>query len=146
MPALEYKYKTAPTMMNEPLSTIMTTDLITVGPDDNLYTCRKILLRKRFHHLPVVDGENLAGLISTYDLFKQEHCPRDFDKILVRDIMTTRLATLEPHQKIGIAAEIFLEHLFQAVPIVTNGKKLVGIVTSYDVMRYEFFKAYPRHY
>ena len=59
--------------------------------------------------------------------------------------MTTKLATLEPSDKVGSAAEIFLEHLFHAVPIVKDGE-LVGIITSFDVMKYEFRKAYPDHF
>ncbi len=131
--------------MNEPLSSIMTTDLITVGPDANLMEVRQILLRKRIHHVPVVDGRQLVGLITTYDLFKLPYSREQYEKIRVRDVMTQKLATLEPSDKVGSAAEIFLEHLFHAVPIVENGN-LVGIVTTFDVMKYEFAKAYPLHF
>ena len=56
--------------------------------------------------------------------------------------MSTRIATLEPSSKIGTAAEVFLENLFHALPIVDDGK-LVGIITSFDVLKYSFQKAYP---
>ena len=59
--------------------------------------------------------------------------------------MTKKIATLTPSDKIGSAAELFLEHLFHAVPIVENGE-LVGIITSFDVMKYEFQKAYPSQF
>ncbi|HLF64982.1 MAG TPA: CBS domain-containing protein [Saprospiraceae bacterium] len=132
-------------MMNEPLSSIMTTKLLTAGPNDSLNVVRQILLKHRIHHVPVVEDKKLVGLVTTYDLFKLSFHPDETDNIKVREIMTRKLATLEPHDKIGSAAEIFLEHLFHAVPIVKNGE-LVGIVTSFDVMKYEFKKAYPRHF
>jgi len=56
--------------------------------------------------------------------------------------MTKHVATLEPEDKVGSAAELFLENLFHAVPIVKDGV-LQGIVTSFDVIKYEFHKEYP---
>lgn len=133
-------------MMNEPISSIMTTSLFTVSPQDTLAQVREILTRHRIHHVPVVDENNtLVGLVTTYDLFKLSYHPDELNSIKVGDIMTKRLATLEPNDKVGAAAEVFLEHLFHAIPIVKNGQ-LVGIVTSFDVMKYEFKKAYPNHF
>ncbi|MDX1476806.1 MAG: CBS domain-containing protein [Saprospiraceae bacterium] len=132
-------------MMNEPLSSIMTTDLVTVHPKDKLSKVRDIFLNTRIHHLPVVDDAgDLVGLLTTYDLFRLERTLDEYHAIPVDHVMTRRLAKLEPHQKIGVAAEIFLENLFHAVPIV-EGNKLVGIVTTFDVLKYEFDKAYPAH-
>ena len=44
---------------------------------------------------------------------------------------------------LGVGAEVLMEHLFHAVPIVNEHKELVGIVTTYDVLRYEYGKEYP---
>jgi acetoin utilization protein AcuB len=131
-------------MMNEPLSSIMTTNLLTMNPDDPLSKAKEILFSKRIHLLPVVAEEDrLVGVITTYDLCKfcDTHCK--LDEIKVSDVMTTHIATLEPNEKIGAAAEVLLEHLFHAVPIVLNGK-LLGIVSSFDILKYEFNKEYPR--
>ena len=129
--------------MNEPLSSIMSTDLITIHPEAVLTEVRRLFMKSRIHHLPVVVNDNeLVGLLTTYDLFKSNVTQDDFDRVKVKEVMTTSLATLEPHDKIGVAAEIFLENLFHAVPVVT-GNRLVGIVTSFDVLKYEFQKAYP---
>ena len=129
-------------MMNEPLSGIMSTDLVTVSPNDSLAKVRQIFLTARIHHLPVVDDGILAGIVTSYDLFKLDRPLTEYHMIPVSSVMTRRLATLEPHQKIGVAAELFLENLFHAVPIVKDNK-LVGLVTSFDVLKYEFRKAYP---
>lgn len=128
-------------MMNEPLSSIMTKDLVTLGPKDTLEKADNLLRSKRIHHLPIVEGNKLVGLLTTYDLYKDEHAKSDYADILIEKVMTTKLATLEPSDKIGTAAEIFLAHLFHAVPIVDNGA-LVGIVTTHDVLKYCFRKEY----
>lgn len=129
-------------MMNEPLSSIMTRQVITAGPDDKLSVARDIFRKNRVHHLPIVHGTKLIGILTTYDIFKMIDSKEDYDKILIKDVMTTHVATLEPEDKVGSAAELFLENLFHAVPIVKDGE-LKGIVTSFDVIKYEFHKEYP---
>lgn len=129
-------------MMNEPVSLIMSTQLVTIGPDESLDRVKDLFRAKRIHHLPVVDGTRLVGLITTSDLFWLNRPFSDYTEIKVKEVMTTKLATIEANSKIGTAAEIFLEHLFHAIPIVDDGD-LVGIVTTFDVLQYEFSKEYP---
>ena len=38
-----------------------------------------------------------------------------------------------------------MEHLFHAVPVVNENKELVGIVTTTDILRYEYRKEYPEN-
>ena len=129
-------------MMNEKLSTILSGKLETIGPNDTLGKVRDILKTYRVHHIPVVEDEKLVGLVTTYDLFLQEKSAADYSSILVKDIMTTKLAVLGPNDKVGSAAELFLEHMFQAVPVIDDTRKLLGIVTMFDIVRYEFDKEY----
>lgn len=130
-------------MMNEPIRSIMTTDLVTLTPDNTLGEARDILMQRHIHHLPIVEGKKLVGLISSYDLFKLGHSASEYAGLKIEGFMTRRLATLEPDQKVGAAAELLMEHLFHAVPIVDEHHNLVGIVTTYDLLRYEFRKEYP---
>ena len=129
-------------MMNEPLSSIMTRDVITAQANDPVKVAREVFMQNKVHHLPVVEGKKLIGILTIYDLFKRIHHIDDFDRLLIRDLMTTHIATLEPEDKVGAAAEVLLAKLFHAVPITKNGD-LVGIVTSFDVIKYEFHKEYP---
>lgn len=128
--------------MNEPLALIMTKHMITARPTDTLRTARDIFMQHKVHHLPIVDGTKLVGILTTYDLFKLIEKSADYDTVIIGDVMTKHVATLEPEDKIGSAAELFLENLFHAVPVVKNGE-LKGIVTSFDIIKYEFHKEYP---
>lgn len=129
-------------MMNEPLSSIMIKDLITVTPDDKLSTVKNLFRNKRIHHIPVIENGQIVGLLTTADLLWLNKSFEEYDSIQVKDIMTRKLATLTPNDKIGSAAELFLLNRFHAVPVVENGK-LVGIVTSFDILKYGFKKEYP---
>ena len=52
------------------------------------------------------------GILTTYDLFKLGVGREECSNILVKDAMTTRVATLHPTDKIGSAAEVFLKTCF----------------------------------
>ena len=132
-------------MMNEPLRTIMTSDVITLRSDNTLGDVREILLKKRIHHVPIVDDEVLVGLVTSWDIFKLGLEVEDYQKMKVSQVMTRRLATLEPDDHIGAAAEVLMEHLFHAIPIVDAKNRLQGIVTSYDLLRYQYRKEYPEN-
>ncbi|MGB5032554.1 MAG: CBS domain-containing protein [Saprospiraceae bacterium] len=121
----------------------MTRELITVNQDDSLQKVKDILINNRIHHVPVVDGKKLVGLVTTYDLFKLNVEHKDYPNTRVGNVMTKRIATVESNFHIGTAAEVFMEHLFHAIPVVDNGE-LVGIVTSFDILKYEYHKEYPR--
>ncbi|MBK7224426.1 MAG: CBS domain-containing protein [Saprospiraceae bacterium] len=129
-------------MMNENVGSIMTTNLITVGPSDTLQTVKDILISRRIHHVPVVEEGKMVGLVSIDDLFKLNINHSDYGNTLVSTVMTKKLAKVESTDKIGTAAEVFMEHLFHALPVVDDGK-LVGIVTSFDLLKYEYNKEYP---
>jgi acetoin utilization protein AcuB len=132
-------------MMNEPISKIMTREVVTVKPGDDLNVVKNILFTKRIHHLPVVDGKKMVGIITSFDLVKLGKAHDDYGDIKVETVMTQHVATLGPDEKIGAAAEVFLENLFHGLPIVDERGELVGIVTTHDILKYEFLREYPNH-
>jgi len=51
-----------------PLKDVMRTEVITVGPQTMLKAAAKIMATKWIRHLPVMDGDKVAGIISQRDL------------------------------------------------------------------------------
>jgi CBS domain-containing protein len=122
----------------------MTRELITVSPEDHLEKVKDIFSEKQIHHMPVVENDELVGLVTTSDLLWLNEDFDSYKYIKVARIMTKKLAVLEPADKIGTAAQVFLRNWFHALPIVKPGTKtLVGIVTSFDILYYSFQKEYP---
>ncbi len=130
-------------MMNEPLRLIMTKDIVSVTPDTPLGKVRELLLKKGIHHVPVLEDKKLVGLITTWDMFKLGKSADDYADMKAYELMTTHLATLSPDDHIGAAAEVFEEHLFQAIPVVNDNKELVGLITTHDLLDYQYTKEYP---
>jgi CBS domain-containing protein len=50
------------------------------------------------------------------------------------ELMITKLAKLEPDDRINVAIEVFCKNMFHALPVVENGE-LVGIVTPFDILK-----------
>jgi predicted transcriptional regulator len=132
-------------MMNERLHSLMETDVYTLQHSDSLEEARNILLKKGIHHVPILNGKKLVGMITTWDLFKLGSSAEDYGKMKCSDIMTTKLATLDPMDHTGAAAEVFLEHLFQVIPIINDNKEFLGIITTFDIVDYEYKKEYPEN-
>ncbi len=127
-----------------PVSTIMTTDLITVSPNDPITTVKTIFDKNRIHHIPVIDQGKLVGIISKTDLLYflrgVSSIYQDFlnnvnmQQHKVSDLMTKGIAKVGPNDKISVVVEVFKENLFHAVPVVEE-ERLVGIVTTFDLIK-----------
>lgn len=130
-------------MMNESIATVMTKNVISISSSETLDSVKDILYKKRIHHLPVVDNDKLVGIITSFDLVKVDSA--DYDKVKVESIMTKKLAYLRAEDKIGTAAEVFLENRFHGIPIVNADHNLVGIITTHDILMHLFDKEYPNH-
>jgi CBS domain-containing protein len=53
-----------------PVWQIMTSDVVTVSPEDMVHRCMEIMTERRIRHLPVVEKGKLIGIISIGDLVK----------------------------------------------------------------------------
>ncbi|WP_344938739.1 CBS domain-containing protein [Sphaerisporangium flaviroseum] len=57
-------------VLDEPVSSIMTTSVRTCGPDADVDDLRKTMTDHRIRHLPVVSEGRLAGIVSIGDVVK----------------------------------------------------------------------------
>jgi CBS domain-containing protein len=53
-----------------PVREIMTKELVTAKPDDNISACMRMMTERRVRHLPVLAGSDVVGLVSIGDLLK----------------------------------------------------------------------------
>lgn len=115
------------------VSTLMTVDLITVTAHTPVAVALGLLTKHNIHHLPVLDAERtLVGMLSHADFLKLPD--RGAGMHLVQEIMTTRIAKLEPTDTVRTAANLFTLNKFHALPVL-EGDKLVGILTTLDLVR-----------
>ena len=131
---------------NEPVRKIMSKELITVHKGQKLSEVKALLAERGVHHVPVVSGEALVGMISSTDMMRISFAsafgqdPRSEAALLdatqaITDVMKTDLTTVTPATPIREAAELLSSGRFHSVPVVEDGN-LVDMVTSTDLIRY----------
>ncbi|MBB4640622.1 CBS domain-containing protein [Rhizorhapis suberifaciens] len=62
--------KTGPTVLDAPVSEVMTSPAYTVEPGMSVLTALSLITQRRMRHLPVCEGDRLIGFISIGDLVK----------------------------------------------------------------------------
>jgi CBS domain-containing protein len=119
----------------------MTIHPLVATPDQKIDEVSKIMLEKRLNGMPVVDGLHLVGMITTHDLWRNsvEHGSTEY----VKDIMSTNVIKISPLDKVGTAAELFMDKRFKTLPVVNLRNELKGVVTAFDVMRHTLKREYP---
>lgn len=130
---------------NDPISNVMTKEVTSVQVGEPVSHARQILAEERFHHLPVLDGTKLVGLISQVDILKYSldaySDARSIDSFLdkqfsLEQIMTKKLVSLYSTDTVRDAVQILSEGAFHALPVVDKQDNLLGIVTTTDLMQY----------
>jgi CBS domain-containing membrane protein len=120
------------------IEAIMSTNLITLPPSASLAEARSLMHDNRIHHIPVLEGEQLVGLITlTNVLAATDSFLRD-DKsrihaveIGIEDAMVTDVATVDVNASLRHAALFLERHKIGCLPVLDDDK-LVGIITDTD--------------
>jgi len=123
---------------------IMHTHLVTVAPDTSLKKAKEIIEEKKINHLLVVNKSgDLVGIVSDRDVRQSMASPATalsvhelnylLTQLTVENIMVKKIITISPGTTIERAAYIMQENRINALPVVES-EKLVGIITSTDVM------------
>lgn len=131
---------------NEPVSHIMSSDLLTVHSAQKVSEVYELLTENRIHHVPVVNGKKLVGLISSTDIMKlsldaygtpdssnTEYIDTQFS---IDDVMSDNLVTIKADDSIRSAAEMLSSGTHHSLPVVNGDGELAGIVTTTDLVNY----------
>lgn len=128
------------------LEEIMNKTVVAVEMDHSLEKVQKIFENLRFHHLLVVESDELVGVISDRDLLKAlspnigtaAETTRDTAtlKKKVHQIMTRKLVTLGPKAGIYDAIEIFINQNISCIPVVDGENRPLGILSWRDILRW----------
>lgn len=130
----------------EVVSKIMSTNLITVNLTNNLVEAEKLFNENSIRHIPVVSGDDIIGILSLTDLLRvsfvdaygSDESNVDtavYNMLSIEQVMVKNLISVSSTQTIKEVAEILAKNEFHALPVVDNNK-LVGIVTTTDLLNY----------
>jgi CBS domain-containing protein len=122
---------------------IMVKEVATLDVNDELSLANDIMRLGRIRHLPVVEGQRLAGIISERDLFRSSlaqalgygtKTTRDLMKTMrIKDIMIRAVITVTPETALCEAVRLMLDHKIGCLPVVEKDR-LVGLITETDIL------------
>ncbi len=129
----------------EPVSHIMAKSVISVNKTQSLREVKSLLEREGIRHIPVVSGSELTGIISKTDItklsfgsiFENQGSSEEavLDLLSIEQLMTKHPKSVSSDTSIREVAEILANEEFHSLPVVDEGK-IVGIVTSTDIIKY----------
>jgi acetoin utilization protein AcuB len=121
---------------------LMTTPALSLPSDSRLLDAWTIMSHKGFHHIPITSvHETLVGMLSYRDLLR--HVPelimasdtRQASQKHTAEIMTPRVISATPTTEIREIARVMLEEQIHAVPILDQQRRLVGILSTQDLVQ-----------
>lgn len=131
----------------ESVKHIMSENLVTVELIAKFSEVKQLMLEHHLHHVPVIEGKKLAGIISIVDMLRVSHSSvftpesKENDESLdasvsIKDVMTADPLQVTTETTIEEAAKLLNSRPFNSLPIVNDQGELVGLVTSTDLISY----------
>ncbi len=138
---------------------VMNTHVVTVNPNDTLHEALELIHENRVSALPVVNGrDQCVGMLSTSDLIELTHDLDDEIQNLgraepsqrpwlveqlsqalgaepVSSQMTPDVETISPEVSVPEAAAAMLRNRVHRLPVTESNGRLLGIVSTVDIMR-----------
>lgn len=112
----------------EVVGDLMTVDLIAVQPDDRVQRARDLLLSLGINALPVMDGNDVLGIVTSTDLI--DDWP---EEEFISTIMTAVPTSISVEASVAEAAETMVSNRVHHL-MVDDDHEVVGILSSFDLL------------
>lgn len=131
-------------VLNPSIRAWMRPNPVTIDPDTTVPDAVELMKKGGFRRLVVMKNGDLVGIVTDRDL--RQAMPSDatslsvweinflIARLKVNEIMSRNVVTIDVNDSLEKAAKCMLEHRIGGLP-VTDGRALVGIVTTTDVLR-----------
>lgn len=129
--------------LSKPLSQVMSTQLTTCSPDDEVDNIWRLMQERSFSGLPVVKKGKLVGMVTQKDLLGSGVILPTFEAkrgrfrapSKVSSVMRSPVISLKLTSTVREVAELMLGKNFGRVPVVDDKGRLVGMVDREDVVK-----------
>ncbi len=112
----------------------MTAAAVTDAPGDSLADASAKMWQQKTGSLLVMEGENLAGIVTERDLLRSVGEGLDPKTISLSEVMTRDVVTIGPDTALKEAAEIMFQKWFRHLPVVAPNGKVVGVISLRDLL------------
>ncbi|OZB59445.1 MAG: cystathionine beta-synthase [Lysobacterales bacterium 14-68-21] len=108
-------------------------DTIVVGPNELLMTAYTRMKLYDVSQLPVMEGDQLVGIVDESDVLMHVHADQSRFRDPVSTAMITSLQKIDVHSPIESLLPVFERGL---VAIVMDGERFMGLITRIDLLNY----------
>jgi CBS domain-containing protein len=118
-------------------SDVMTRNPVSARPDDTVASVARLMKENDIGPVPIVDdnsSKRLVGIVTDRDLaIKVVAAGRDPKSTPVKEVMTTNVITCRDDDDIETALDAMSTQQLRRIPVVDDGKKLLGIIAQADI-------------
>lgn len=140
---IEPLIRTNPEKLLKDVSELMTKNVVTCCPEDEVGSIWRLMQEKRLGGLPVVKNGRLVGMVTQKDLLESGSVLPTFEaqkgrfqaSSKISSIMKTGVTAVKPSTKMIQVAKVMVSKDVGRVPVEDDNGKLVGIVDREDVAR-----------
>ena len=113
----------------------MNKDLVEVTPGTTAKRCADVMAAEKVSSAVITENNSLAGIVTEKDLARKIVAKGlDTNKVMVKDIMTRDVISIEPSATLYDAMLILNKRKVKHLPVV-SGNVVVGIITAMDILR-----------
>ena len=126
-----------------PVSDWMTESVLAVETFDSIAIARRLMAKHRINQLPVLDNDNLVGIVTDRDIRdayptslmidRTDEIDKFADKVTVEAVMTHDVFIVRPETPLMTAVGLLRRHRIGSLPVLKD-KDLVGIITRSDIL------------
>ena len=112
----------------------MTRPVLTIAPQTEFHRAFDLMHSRRIHHLPVVEGDLLVGIVAERDLLL---AAANFGsaEVPVSEIMRGAPVCVSENAQLKQAARLLVDNHIGSLPVLNTSKVLVGIITETDIFK-----------
>lgn len=110
----------------------MIVDPVTIRPDASLSDARELMRRHDISGIPVVDGDQLVGIITNRDLRFETQPTQAVSRVMTKNVVTASEGITIEESKI-----LLHKHRIEKLPVVDKAGRLKGLITIKDIEKSE---------
>jgi CBS domain-containing protein len=119
--------------MVQSIQDIMTTEVKTVGINEDICTVAEIMKDNNIGVIPVVDEQNYCiGLVTDRDIVIRGLAEKKTASLRVEDVISNKIISIKPDSDFKEVADLMAKEQIRRLPVLKDGK-LVGIVSMADL-------------
>jgi len=114
---------------------LMTKDVVTINKEKTIVEAAQVIGDKGVGSLVITDNGNIVGVLTERDIITKcvaKGC--EPSKTKVSEIMSSPVVAIDPEADIIDAAKLMVSKMIRRLPVLEGGK-LVGIITTYDLVK-----------